>query len=106
MVSTVTPAAIDEPADAPVRRDVETGHHHPCPLLPHPGEGLQQVDDLHVRQNVVLGSGLQRLAQRQNARTHLGLEFCAATPCFRGRGAGGLELLCSELRNCHRIAFE
>ena len=69
-----------EPADAPVRRDVETRHHHPGPLLPHAGKSLQQVDDLHVGQNVVGGGDVQGLAQADLAGADLALQVGAAAP--------------------------
>ena len=90
-----------ESTDAPVRRDVEPRHHYPGALLPHTGQGLQQVDDFDVRQHIVGGCGLQCLPKAQLAGANLALQVGASAPRFGGSRAGSLELLGSELWNGH-----
>lgn len=81
-----------ESPNPPVGGNVEAIHDQPGALLADARQCLQQVDDLHMRQDVVTGGGVQGGRKSQGTVANLALEIGAAAPSLSSSGPSGFEL--------------
>ena len=79
--------------DATIGCNAEPGHQLGSALLSDPGNGLQQVDNPDVRQNVIFSGFVQSLGQSQLASPDLVLETRTGSACVSGGLTCSLKLL-------------